>query len=107
RRVAARRPRLQEEPLLAVKAVARALARRAVPPHVSHALEPQLPLVIEIGIVEKRATVHEIPAQGADRPLDLAFRLRPIGPARPWREAPVTREPEKLAIVDKRAAFEA
>jgi hypothetical protein len=50
-------------------------------PHIGHALEPQLPLVIEIGIVEKRATVHEIPAHVTDRALDFAFRLRAIGPA--------------------------
>jgi len=47
-----------------------------VQPHIGHALESQLPLVIEIGIVEKRATVDEISAHVADRSLDFAFRLR-------------------------------
>ena len=32
--------------------------------------------VIELGIVEKRATVDEISAHVADRSLDFAFRLR-------------------------------
>jgi len=46
---------LQQESLLAVEADPRTLARRAVHPHISHTLEPELPLLIEIRIVEKGA----------------------------------------------------
>jgi hypothetical protein len=50
--------------------------------HVGHAVEPELPLLIEVGIVERRAPVHEIAADMADRALDCAFGLRTIGTTR-------------------------
>ena len=65
--------------------------------HIGHALEPELPLLIEIGIMQERAAVDEIAAQVADGPLDFALRLRAIRAARARREAPVVREAEKLA----------
>ena len=73
---------------------------------IGHTIEPQLPLVIEIGIVQERTTVDEIATQVTDRPLDFAFRLRAIGAARARREVPVAGEAEKLRIADERAALE-
>ena len=74
--------------------------------HIGHALEPALPLLIEIGVMEERAAVDEIAAQIADRPLDFAFRLGAIRPTGARREAPVPREAQELEIVDERAALE-
>ena len=75
-------------------------------PYIRHALEPELPLLIEIGIVKKGAAIDEIATHVAHGPLDFAFRLCPVWAARPRREAPVVGEPEKLEIADQRAAFE-
>ena len=68
--------RLQEELLLAIETVPRTLARGAVHAHIGDAIEPELSLVIEIRIVQKRAAVDEIAAQVANGPLDFALRLR-------------------------------
>ena len=46
--------RLQEELLLAIEAVARALARGAMQTDIGDAIEPRLPLLIEVGIVQER-----------------------------------------------------
>ena len=105
-RIAPGRERLQREALLAVKAHARPLARGAVQAHIGHALEPLLPLLLEVAVIDEGASVDEIAAQIADRALDLALRLRAIRPACAGREAPVMREPEKLRIADQRAALQ-
>ena len=72
-RSSACRERLQKESLLAIKTVPRTLARRAVNAHIRDAVEPELSLVIDVRIVQERATVDEIAALVAHGPLDLAF----------------------------------
>ena len=103
-----RRPaRGQQEPLLAVEADLRTLARRAVHAHIRDALEPELSLVIKIGIVQERPAVDEIAPEVADRVLDFALRMRAIGPTGAWRDAPVMREANKLRIAHERARLPA
>jgi hypothetical protein len=89
-----------------IEPIARPLACRGVHARIGHVLEPQLPLLIEIAIVEERAAVDEIAAHVADGPLDFPFRLRPIRPARARREPPVMREAQKLRIANERATLE-
>src|SRR5690606_12303646 len=55
--------RLPQEARLAVEAVTRALARRAVQTDIGHAIEPGLPLLVEVRIVQERAAVDEIAAE--------------------------------------------
>ena len=71
RRVAPGRERLQREALLAVKADARPLARGAVQAHIGDVLQPVLPLLLKVAIIDEGAPVDEIAAQIADRALDL------------------------------------
>src|SRR5688572_15719793 len=74
--------------------------------HIGHALEPALPLVIEIGILQEVPAVDELAAQVADRALDFALRLGPIRAACARREAPMMGEAEELRVAHERAALE-
>jgi hypothetical protein len=103
----ARRQRLQQEALVAIEAHTRRLAGGAVHAHIRDALQPVLALLIEIGIMEEGAPVDEIASEVAHRALDFAFRLGAVRTTGARREAPVTREAEKLRIPDERAALQA
>jgi hypothetical protein len=59
RRIAPAGEWLQQKPLLAVEPDARPLVGGPVHPHIRQWLEPELPLMIEIGVVEKPAAVEE------------------------------------------------
>src|SRR5262245_62170986 len=79
--------------------------RRAMQAHIGHALEPELPLVIEIRIIQERAAIDEIAAHVADGTLDFPFGLRAIRAARAWRKAPMVSKPKELGIANQRPAF--
>jgi hypothetical protein len=81
--------RVQDTALVAIEADARSLVDRTVHAHVGNPLQPRLPLVVEVGIIQEGAAIDEVAAQVADRTLDFAFGLGAIGPTRAGREAPV------------------
>jgi hypothetical protein len=97
---------MQEQTLVTIEALAWPLTRRGVHPHIGDVVEPVASLLIEIGIIGKRAAVGEIVAEVAHGPLDLALGLGAIRPTRARCEAPVVREAEKLEIADKRPALQ-
>ena len=49
-------------------------------PHVGDVVEPLPSLLIEISVVDERATVDESVPEIADRSLDFALGLRAVGP---------------------------
>ena len=53
-----------------------------MPAHVRHALEPELTMLLEIGVLETGADIDEIAAEVADGTLDFPFRLRAIRSSR-------------------------
>ena len=97
---------MQEQTLVAIESVARPLARRGVHPHIGDVVEPLASLLIEIGIIGKRAAVGEIVAEIAYGTLDFAFGLCAIRPTRARREAPVMRDAEKLEIAHECATLQ-
>ena len=50
---------------------------------IGHAIEPLLPLPIEIGIVQEAPALYEIAPQIPHGPLDLALGLRKVGATGP------------------------
>ena len=60
-------------------------------------------LAVEVVEIAEAAAEEEVLADVAERPLDLALGLRPVGPAGLGLEAEVPRQVEQGAVVDDQA----
>ncbi len=67
---------------------------------VGHAVQPAAQLFVEIRQIAEAAGQEEVFADVAERPLDFAFRLRPVGPACFWVKAVVAGKIDERPIVD-------
>ena len=91
-------PTARARPARRARSGPRAFPRGAVPTHVGRALQPPRRLLVQILVVDERASVEEVLPEVADRPLHLALGLRPVRPARARHEAPVRREAQELRV---------
>lgn len=99
------RERLQHGGFVALEALRRLLARRAVDAHIGDVREPPRALIGEIGIAQKLAALQKARPQIADRPLDFPLRLRAVRLARPNAKAPVRGETPELGIFQQPTAI--
>src|SRR5207237_2896648 len=99
--------RLKTGALIALEALAGHLLRCRVHPEIRRLVEPVRTLRLEIRIAQEFAAVDEALPEIAHRPLDLALRLRAIGPTRPNPKAPVRREAEEFRILEQLATVRA
>src|SRR5271166_337155 len=99
RPVGCERQRLHRRLLLGEGLVDDALRRR-VQARIGNRVEPAPKLRVEIVEVAERAAEEEVLTDVAERPFDLAFGLRPVGPAGSRLEAVVPGQVDKAAIVD-------
>src|SRR3954469_11409569 len=67
---------------------------------IGNTIQPMPELDVQVIDIAEGAAEEEVLADIAERPLHLAFRLRPVGPTRARLEAVMPGEIEKRAIVD-------
>ena len=63
--------------------------------------------MVQVSVACELASVEEALTKVADGALDLALGLGAVGPACPWRKAPVGGKAQELAVLDERSSFEA
>ena len=104
RSVRPQRQRFEQDALVTVEAGARRFGSRAMNAHVRRLRHPRQRLRVQIGVVQEGAAIEEALAHVADRPLDLALGLRPIGTAGADAKAPMRREAHELGILKQPSA---
>ena len=102
RAVGRERQRLETRLLLGEGLVDDAL-RGGVHARIGDRVEPVPELGVEVVEIAEDAAEEEVLADVAERPLDLALGLGPVGPAGLRLEAVVPREVEQGAVVDDEA----